>query len=102
MVLNNIYEAVSYLHCNGVIHRDIKPENIVIEHVCFSLPRGPINCAISGGLPTPAEIIGPPSVELPSMSVLKSSRGRSTTRKLIFGVWALSPTNSPLGGFHFP
>jgi len=32
-ILGNIFEAVSFLHCNGIIHRDIKPENIVIENV---------------------------------------------------------------------
>lgn len=29
-ILNNVFEAVAYIHSNGVIHRDIKPENIVI------------------------------------------------------------------------
>ncbi len=29
-ILANIFEAVSYIHCHGVIHRDLKPENIVI------------------------------------------------------------------------
>ena len=29
-ILGNIFEAVSFLHCNGIIHRDIKPENILV------------------------------------------------------------------------
>lgn len=24
-ILSNIFEAVSYIHCHGVIHRDLKP-----------------------------------------------------------------------------
>ena len=24
-ILSNVFEAVSYIHCHGVIHRDLKP-----------------------------------------------------------------------------
>lgn len=33
MIIFDVFEAVSYLHCNGIIHRDLKPENIVIQNV---------------------------------------------------------------------
>ena len=32
-ILRDVFEAVAYLHANGVIHRDLKPENIVISNV---------------------------------------------------------------------
>jgi serine/threonine protein kinase len=37
--LINIYEAVAYLHCLGILHRDIKPENILCNFVKILLSR---------------------------------------------------------------
>jgi serine/threonine protein kinase len=31
--LQEICQALSYLHSHDILHRDIKPENIVISHV---------------------------------------------------------------------
>ncbi len=48
-ILANIFEAVSFLHCHGVIHRDLKPENIVIQHVFVFVFREHINSATLAG-----------------------------------------------------
>lgn len=92
-ILGNIFEAVSFIHCHGVIHRDLKPENIVIENVRLELLRESTNCATSDGQPTPAATTAPPSAEPPSTSARKCSRASSTTPKPTSGDSASSPTN---------
>ena len=38
--ISDVFEAVSFIHCHGVIHRDLKPENIVIQNVLVIRFRG--------------------------------------------------------------
>ena len=88
--ISNIFEAVSFIHCHGVIHRDLKPENIVIQNVILYLFRECINFAILDGLPMPRETAGQLSVVLPCMFAQKFSKERNMMRKLMFGDWESS------------
>lgn len=50
--LQEICEAVKYLHTYDILHRDIKPENIVISNVYIILFRVFASYVISGGQST--------------------------------------------------
>jgi serine/threonine protein kinase len=93
IVVREIARGIHYMHSKMVIHRDIKLENIVLTHVDLSKFREWPKFAISGGPSSNPGNSGRLSAALRSICPLKCCEDASTTTKLIFGLWALSPMN---------
>ncbi|XP_030003921.1 serine/threonine-protein kinase DCLK3 [Sphaeramia orbicularis] len=39
MMVSDVSEALSYIHCKSIVHRDLKPENLLIERVAAGICR---------------------------------------------------------------
>lgn len=82
----DIFEAVSYMHSEGVLHRDIKPDNVVKVWVIRGLYRIPISCAILAGQPIRADKSVQHSAVLHCTCPQRFFKDFNTTRRQMYGV----------------